>query len=295
MKRIGLLGLFGLLWGLLLGGCSREAPYQLRQGRWTFEGQPVAGADTASFQALNATFARDHKTGYYRGVAIPDSEGESFQALSENDARDSRTVWYADTYRKGQEYWTIKHQRVSVVAGADAASYRHLGEDYTVDRHRAYYTGLPFAVRDAASFEVLGSGYTRDRLRGYFERQEIAGSDGARMVLLDIHESRHAQDGQRVYYADIELGDPKRRAYPLVRVLTGASPATTQALGRGYAIDGTRLFHRGLPLKDADAASFEVVHGSTSGCPTGTDARDSRGCWDSGRRVAAEPASAAAR
>lgn len=298
MKRLGWLGLLGLLWTALLGGCTREGPYSRRDDRWLFEDQPVVGADAASFQPLNRVFARDKRSGYYRGVAIDSSDGVSFQALSEHDARDNRSAWRAWTYRKGQEYWAYKHQRVQRIEGADAATYRHVGEDYTADAKRVYFEGMPFAGPDPATFAVLGSsGYTHDGKSAWYDRWPIPGSDGASFAMVDASDPYHARDARRVYHAWTEINDPNRRPYPQVRVLDGASPATTRAPGLGYAVDGTRVYHRGLLLKGADGLTLEVG-GTHEACPRGCDARDAGGCWQQGVRVAAVavvPASSATR
>jgi hypothetical protein len=283
MKLLRLLcgGLVALL--PMLAACDSGGSYQRKGGQWRFDEQPISVADPASFKPLGRHFAHDKWRGYYLGVQIDDSEGSSFQALSAHEARDARQVYWAETYRKGQEYWSVKHQRVRRVAGADAASYRSLGQGYGRDVGSAYHEGRAFAVRDPATFEVLDALFTRDARRAYFERSEIAGSDGASFALIDASEGRHARDRSQVWYAAIEIpaaADAGGRPAPVVRLLRGASPATVQVLGRGYARDGARLWWRGQPVADADAASFAVNDDSTQD----HDAQDARGRFAQGVR-----------
>ena len=267
-----------------LTACSREGPYARKNGVWHFEGRMVEGADAASFEPLNEVFARDRQRGYFRGLAIEGSEGASFQALGPHDARDRSRVWHAETYRKGQEYWAIRHVRVFAIEGADPASYRVLADDYSADHRRAYFEGRPFPVRDAGSFSVLAGGFTRDRERGYYDRIEIAGSDGATLAMLDDRDASHARDQRRAYHGHIEINVPGKPAHPVVRVIEGAEVARLRALGRGYASDGRGVWFQGQPVKGSQAESFQVLEiGPTP--EDEADAQDAQGRFRQGRRI----------
>jgi len=211
---------------LSLGGCGEGSGYRRVDGQWRYEDQPVPAADPASFKPLNATFARDAQRGYYRGSPVPGSEGSTFEALSAHEARDRRAVYWADTYRKGQEYWSIRHLRIEELAGADPASYRVLGHGYSRDHRQAWFEGEPFKVRDLASFEPLNTMFARDKLRGYYERIEIAGSDGPSFAMVDEHDLHYARDRHRVYHARIDIDTEPNHPRPTVTVVAGADPAT---------------------------------------------------------------------
>ena len=211
---------------LSLGGCGDGAGYRRVDGEWRYEDLPVPTADPASFRPLNATFARDAQRGFYRGSPVAGSEGLSFEALSVHEARDRRAVYWADTYRKGQEYWSIRHLRVVELAAADPASFRVLGHGYSRDHRQAWFEGEPFKVRDVASFEPLNTMFARDKVRGYYERIEIAGSDGASFSMVDPHDLYYARDRHRVYHARIDVDTQPDRARPSVTVVPGADPAT---------------------------------------------------------------------
>ncbi len=248
------------LLGLLLGlaGCDRPSGYVRKSGQWRYGDVAVVPEDTASFKPLNESFARDARRGYYRDQAIADSDGPSFEALGEHEARDRRAVYYADTYRKGQEYWSIRHLRVSIVRDADPASYRLLAHGYARDRQRAFFEGTAFTVRDVDSFTPLNTLFAKDKLRGYYRRVEIAGSDGATFSLVDDREDHYARDARQVYHTHVDPDDPQFGARPVVRVLRGADPASFQALERGYARDAAQVWYEGTPLT-RDVAGFELL------------------------------------
>ena len=236
--------------------------------------------DPATFKPIDAIFAKDAQRGYYRGSVIEDSLGSSFEVLSEHEARDAKTVFYADTYRKGQEYYTQRHNRVFAIPGADPASYRVLAHGYARDASRAYYEGQAFKVRDVGSFEPLDARYARDAQRGYFERIEIPGSHGSSFALLDVRAPEFARDRTRVYHGHIDTSEANSPR-PVVRVLREADAASIRVVGRGYVADARRVWYRSEPVAGADAASFKVNEDYTSEL----DASDSQHQYRQGQRA----------
>lgn len=281
MRRATLRSIVLLSFLAALLGCS-DGGYQRKGGQWWYGKIAVTPVDAASFQPIDALFAHDARSGYYRGTVVAGSHGASFEVLGEHEARDRTQVYYADTYRKAQEYWSIQHLRVQAIVGADAASYRVLGHGYARDIRRAYYEGGAFPVRDVASFMPLSPSYAHDAQRAYYERIELPGSHGASFGLVDERDSHHARDRERVYFGYIEIDDVNRGPHPVVRVLPGARPETLRTLGQDYASDGQRVWHRGHVVKDVDVASFELLDvGNLE-----ADARDQRGRFLRGRRIA---------
>lgn len=281
----------GALWGAVIGalfslvGCgdsgSSRGGYTRQGGQWHFDKSVFVPEDPATFEPLTHGFARDARRGYYRGTPIAQSDGATLEVLGEHEARDRQAVYYADTYRKGQEYWLIRHVRVQVVQQADVASYRVLSHGYARDVHRAYYEGEGFAVRDAASFEPMSPSFARDAQRGYYERHEIAGSDGASFALVDAHDDGYVRDKARVYHGRIELDDKGNPPRPVLRTLKGADAARFRVLGRGYGSDGARVWYRGVVVTGVDAAAFSVID-STAAQADDADAQDTRRRYRSG-------------
>ena len=273
----------GLLTGLGgLSGCDTGSGYAKKDGLWNYGGtRQFMPLDPATFKPIDAIFAKDAQRGYYRGSVIEDSLGSSFEVLSEHEARDAKTVFYADTYRKGQEYYTQRHNRVFAIPSADPASYRVLAHGYARDASRAYYEGQAFKVRDVGSFEPLDASYARDAQRGYFERIEIPGSHGPSFALLDVRAPEFARDRTRVYHGHIDTSEANSPR-PVVRVLREADAASIRVVGRGYVADARRVWYRSEPVAGADAASFKVNEDYTSEL----DASDSRYRYRQGQRAA---------
>jgi len=278
----------GLLFGL--AGCEGDSGYRKSAGQWAHDGDAFTPEDAATFRAIDSLFARDAQRGYYRGSAVVGSDGASFEALSEHEARDRHAVYYCDTYRKGQEYWSIRHLRVERIRDADPASYRTLGQGYARDARRVYADGVAFSVRDVATFEPLAADYARDAQRGYYARAEIPGSDGPSLAIVDERDPSYARDRSHVYHGHSESDLPNRGPRPVVRTLQQADPATLHVLGRGYAADARHVWYRGVPMAGADAASFQVAEAFVGD----TDASDSHGAWNLGRRVTTTPSPASA-
>lgn len=276
--------LFPLILGLLCGlvGCD-SGGYRKSGGQWTYKDIAFTPEDAASFKPIDPLFGRDKLRGYYRGLALDESDGASFEALSEHEARDRNAVYYCDTYRKGQEYWSIQHLRTGRIAGADPASYTPIGRGYARDRLRVYAEGVPFTVRDAATFEPMDSDFGRDAQRGYYARTEIAGSHGPSFATIDERDARYVRDRTQVYYGRLEIDNLKanQAPYPVLLTLKDADPAAFRVLGRDYGADARHVWYRGLKVTGADPASFAVDEAYAAGI----DAKDQGGAWERGKRV----------
>ncbi|MET0208877.1 MAG: DKNYY domain-containing protein [Burkholderiaceae bacterium] len=184
------------------GGSYHRVDAQWAHGDFRFAPQ-----DTASFQPLGDRFAHDARRGYCDGAEIAGSDGASFTVVADHEARDRYHVYHCDTYRKGQEYWTVSHLRITRIEGADPATYVSLGHGYARDQRRVYAEGTAFTVRDAASFEPLEGGYARDPQRGYHALVELRGSHGPSFRVLG---RGYAADAKHVWH----LGEPVAGADP---------------------------------------------------------------------------------
>jgi DKNYY family len=237
-----------LLSCVLLSACGKSEPeFVLKDGAWHYRTAAIAQADAASFKPLDSHYAKDR-----------------------------RQVYWGDSYRKGQEYYSIRHDRVLVIAGADPQTFRLLPHDYARDAASLYYEGRKLAVKDLETFEPLDDGYAHDRVTGYYQQVPIAGSDGASFARLDSH---HARDKSHVYFCGIDYSTSQAQCRPL----QGADPTQVQLLDTGYAKTSSTVYYRGQRVAGADAASFETPGGLTDGA----DGRDKNGNYQQGRRAKA--------
>jgi hypothetical protein len=242
-----------LLMGLLsfLFGCEpAKSPFSKSDGAWLYNKTPIAGADAPTFTPLDNHYAKDRSR-----------------------------VFHADTYRKGQEYYTIKHDRIVEIAGADPASFTVMKLGYARDARRIYFEGEPFPVKDAASFELLDYGFARDRVSGYYHQGEVPGSAGGTFAALDTH---YAKDASKVFYADLDSGSGAHALRTRSVVLQGAAPDSFKLLEGGYAVGTRHVYYRGAVVAGADAASFRMLEPSTAEA----DAQDANATYQRGERVA---------
>lgn len=194
---INRLAAVGLL-ALVLGCDKRESPFNQADGVWHYHKTPVANADAKTFAPVDDHYAKDR-------------------------AR----VYYADTYRDGKEYFTVRHDRIVEVKDADPATFKVLRLGYARDARNVYYEGVRFAVRDSASFELLDYGFARDRAVAYYHQAEIAGSDPSTFTPVDTH---YAKDATRVYYGDFVTDGGRHEPRARIVAIAGADPASFRRL-----------------------------------------------------------------
>ena len=242
---------------------------------------------------------------HYRDMPVDDADTASFVALDEHYAKDRARVYYGASRRSGQEYFSIRHDGVRVIDGADPASMRVMKIGYAKDAHGVYRDGVRFPVRDPATFELLEYGFARDRVIGYWNEAEIAQSHGPTFTELDPH---YAKDQARAFHVDFVLDGGAHPPVARADELDGVDVATFTAVEAGYAKDAMRVwyrgrlvsrasasfavlpydyaktasevFHRGERLRDADAPSFAVLDKPDDDA----DARDARGTFRAGMR-----------
>ena len=174
--------------------------------------------------------------------------------LNDSYAKDKGDVYYGDTYRKGQEYYLIKHSRLRVLKGADPATFRYLNYDYSRDKSSVFYEGVAFPVKDIDTFELIDREYARDRVTAYYHQRPIPGSDGSSFAVID---GGYSKDAKHIFYSRLDPRgtDPIRRS----TALKGARPESFKVLGGGgYAADAAHVYYRGH-LLTKDAASFKVL------------------------------------
>ena len=205
-------------------------------------------AAVAACEKASPPFAREGSVWRYKGTVVEEADAPSFAPLSDHYAKDRHRVYYADTYRKGQEYYSVAHPRVVEIAGADAATFRYMERGYARDASRVYFEGTAHAVADAATFALLDYAFARDKATAYCHMAPIAGSDAATFTVLDSH---YAKDRVRVYWCSIETDGGARPPYVQVVAL------------------------------DADVGSFAPVDATGED----TDAKDAHGAFKRGRRV----------
>ena len=247
------------VWIILMGilsmlfGCSSESNYHKKSGKWHYDGVPVnREIEPVNFKVIDDYYARDDTTGFYRGTPVyggrDASDGPSFTALNTWYAKDKFRVYYCDTERDSREYWSIRKNVIKTVAGANAVTFRLLSDGYTArDAMNLFQEDKIVQVQDLESYELLEHAFARDRVRGYYRKREVAGSDGASFAALDAH---YAKDKARIYYVD---------GFYIGGTIKGVRHESFNALGDGYATDGSRGYYKGKTITSEAAASLQYL------------------------------------
>ena len=234
----------------ILASCKKSG-YGTKNGLVYYKDYHIRSADYASFQKLNAVFAKDKVQGYYRGIPITGAVGAGFEALDDHYATDHVSVFYCDNYLDFQLFNTKRKDKINQVSNADANSFLVIKDEYAKDKSRAYYKGMGFAVKDVASFEPLDYMFGKDKDAGYFFLKPIPGSEGSSFEVLD---DNYAKDRRNVYCSWKDRDDPSA---PGAHVIKGADPISFFVVGLYHATDKAHAYYQDKPLEDADPASFK--------------------------------------
>lgn len=226
-------------------GCRQSGPYQFKDGQWYYRDLLIEAADAKSFEPLNAFFARDRHTGFFKNKQIGESKGLYFKALNEHYAKDDEHVFYAEVYRKGQEYFSIKHDRI-VILDADPLKVRVINDDFIADDKHVFFKGKVFPSNDPENFQVLDYGYAKDSRQVYFDTQVLPEPDASNLVILDLH---YIKDNKQVFYLEMDYSSGKMKSI-LIKDADAAS-FTTETSGNdsGDAKDQHHSYLQGKRLK----------------------------------------------
>ena len=304
MKTFALLAM-GLL-SFLLGCGSSSGPYEKKKGEWYYKDYSLHIASSEPLTPVGGDFAKTKSTAYYQGSSVSGADLESFVGLSDQNAKDKSRAFWCDTHRDSKEYWGIKHIRIDVVGGVDAASFHNNTERNAQDNNGWYHEGVGFLVKDAATFTLLERNFAKDKISGYVARGPIAESDGSTFGVIG---GDYSKDARHVFYSGMQLADAATTSSVRSIVIPQAEPATFVLLeddsatdagrvyyaGRllenssdtlrvmkyDYAVSTTHVYYRGEILKGADAATFEVLP-LADDAPT---AKDKNNSYSYGKRL----------
>jgi hypothetical protein len=165
------------------------------------------GLDAASFEALSEEYTRDKDRVYFKVISpgefivmvLPDADPATFKVLATHVAKDRNHVWYHDRIQPGVDPASVVlveggqvfkdkdsvHYGYDEIAGADPASFRHLGSGYYADKTRVYWCHRPIPDADPATFEVLDDSFVaKDKAAVYRSGERLPGSDVATTQLI---------------------------------------------------------------------------------------------------------------
>ncbi len=228
---------------------------------------------------LNAVFAKNDSTAYFKNYTIAGVDIPTFIALDEHYAKDKNTVYYCDEYREGVNYYLTKRSAISHIRDAHILSFTIISEGYAKDEKRAYFEGIGFDVQDLATLEVINARFVKDKTQVYFERKPIIGSDVKSFRVLNNY---YAQDAQRAYYynfaneiyggihpipcnsasfalLDYPYSKDNTSVFYVFDKMIDTDASTFTILKNGYAKDAKSVFFASKKIAEVDAATFTVI------------------------------------
>lgn len=176
--------------------------------------------DAASFVALSEEYTKDKNKVYYKWISpgrfwvveLSDADPTTFGVLDFNLAKDSKRVWKFDrvidaadpaTVTVVHPRWVWKdrnrvYYQGVVIADADPATFRHLGQGFYRDAKRVYWCTDPLPGADPESFKTFGDDvpYAHDRHRVWSGKTVLEGVDAKTFDHLHAHVYK---DAKRVY------------------------------------------------------------------------------------------------
>ncbi len=181
------------------------------------------------------------------GHVVEVAHAPSFEALGDGYARDISHVW----------------SRSDQLADADPASFRVLADGYAKDASKTWFRGQPIA--NAHELRVLGGGWACDAAGVLCGATRVAADPETFVVVGSATAAESDWDPKRLEIADpvwlgerVAVGRDRDRLW--WGAYSGGTPATAVAIGHGYTVDATRVWHAGTPL-DADGTTFVAVGG----------------------------------
>lgn len=218
----------------------------------------ITGADAASFQVLDGTYARDTSTVFVDGVALPNADAATFQVLDRPGfAKDANHVYRRDA-----------------VASDDPDGFAFLDADLTRDSTHVYWVDGSVLSDDPGHFEIVSTvdyyTYTKDLGAVHVNGSAIVGADPASFRVL---RGAYSRDDETVFYftdamptadaGSLEvLEGPYARdgghAYWMGKAIPGADPASFQVLNANFecSADTSRAYYRDGVIADADPSTF---------------------------------------
>jgi hypothetical protein len=167
------------------------------------------GLDVPSFEVLCEEYTRDKSRVYYKVVSndefivivLPEADPASFELLGGELARDHKRVWYRDEIQHAVDPATIERieggpvpaykdknsvfYQYDAIAGADPATFKHIGSGYFADSKRVYWGPSPVPGADPADFEVVKDSFiAKDNSRIYRSGVPLQGYDVATFDLI---------------------------------------------------------------------------------------------------------------
>ncbi|MDT5009667.1 MAG: hypothetical protein QOH57_1284 [Mycobacterium sp.] len=218
----------------------------------------IGGADAASFQAFDTTYARDKSRVYFDGNVLPGADAPSFELLKRGGFGKDRN----HVYRNGRS------------VSDDPAHFELLDGELSKDSSAVYWSDGRVLSNDPGHFVIISDNdhylFTRDTRVVHVNGNPIRGADPATFRVL---QGAYAEDGRRVFYFTDPIEDADRASFHPIdgpyaadtglvfwmgKTIPGADPGSFHVLNSAFecSADHTRAYYRQTAIPNADPRTF---------------------------------------
>lgn len=238
-----------------------------------YKGQPIAGAEGATFQWVHGDYAKDAQQVYFSGSVVVGADPASFEMLWSGGVAQDKRDWYVQgspvgirdraslrqvvdlnqvTYADANiwaydqyNYYVGNVRGIEAVAIADPATFQVMenDSDYAKDATQVYYLDRIVPEADPRTFEAIGDRYGKDARHAYyngylFDAADVASLQAVGSDKFDLYNQAdtYAKDAQQVYCG--------------MGVVEGADVATFVADESGVR-DKNKRYFQGRPLEES--------------------------------------------
>jgi hypothetical protein len=193
----------------------------------------IAGVDASSFEAFDATYARDRSNVYLDGYVLSGADAATFQPLDRSGfAKDAHHVYLRD-----------------VPISSDPAHFDLLEGQLAKDGAAVYWPDGSVLSDDPAHFVIISNVdhylFTKDGATVHVNGTPIGEADPVTFRVLD---GAYGTDGRGVFYFTDRTPE--------------ADVASFRPLEGSYARDAQRVYWMGKVIDGADPATFRVLNAS---------------------------------
>jgi len=208
----------------------------------------LVGVDKNSLRIIHHNYARDKFQVYFKHSVI-DVDVRSFYVDHLNIPKDTRYVYYMDVVSDGQAF-------ARVIEGADPSWYERIKDRpfWGKDQAQYFYKNKKLNV-EYKSFVFINDVWAKDKDSVYQLNDEglrRVDLDVTRLSLLNEH---YVQDGKRVFYNGLMLGEDDPRGIQL-NGFNCNSDEPIEVMSENHIRHAGKVYYCGLET-DIDASTFK--------------------------------------
>lgn len=196
-------------------------------------------ADPATFQILDASYAKDAKHVYYRGEFIEGSDAASFTLLGGGYGKDANYAYF---------------EGGKILEGANVETFRLYNNLFATDGAKVWRKGYLNSGTDAANFKAYGNTYYRIGKDVFAFEQKVTGADAATFEEMEVSESYvYGKDAKNVYILQSQIAGADPKTFQVVR-------GEKSELADGYFTkDKNAVYADGTKLANANPQTFKQI------------------------------------